>query len=74
MKKRTDGFLSNENINHESEQFDYIGELHDYLWQFIRIELPAASGNIRDYLDIALENAKYRKRFGIKKKKRRIDL
>jgi len=60
MKIRKDGFLSNELISHESEQFDYIAELHDYLWKFIRCELPAANGNLNDYLDIALENIQHR--------------
>lgn len=62
MKKRSEGFLSEEKINQDSEQFDYIRELHDYLWQFVRCELPAASGRLNDYLDIALENAKHRAR------------
>ena len=62
MKKRSEGFLSEENINQDSEQFDYVRELHDYLWQFVRCELPAASGRLSDYLDIALENAKHRAR------------
>jgi hypothetical protein len=60
MKKRSEGFLSEEKIDQSSEQFDYIRELHDYLWEFVRCELPAASGRLNDYLDIALENAKHR--------------
>jgi hypothetical protein len=60
MKKRSEGFLSEEKIDQSSEQFDYIRELHDYLWGFVRCELPAASGKLNDYLDIALENAKHR--------------
>ncbi len=55
MKKRTDGFLRDELINHDSEQSDYIRELHDYLWRFVRCELPFAGGNLRDYLDLAIE-------------------
>ncbi len=61
MKPRTKGFLRDELISHESEQFDYIAELHDYLWRFIRCELsPGAGGNIRDYIDIALQQAEKR--------------
>jgi len=62
MEKRSEGFLSEEKINQDSEQFDYIIELHGYLWEFVRCELPAASGRLDDYLDIALENAKHRSR------------
>jgi len=60
MKTRTKGFLRDELISHESEQFDYISELHDYLWKFIRCELPGAGGNIKDYIDIALQQAERR--------------
>lgn len=64
MKDRTPGFLSDKVINHESEQFDYIVELHHYLWRFVRIHLPGASGNLTELVDIALQvaeknNAKY---------------
>ena len=51
MKQRTDGFLAHEKINHASEQFDYIVELHEYLWRIIRTQIPGASGHIRDFLD-----------------------
>ncbi len=44
MKKRPDGFLGNNKIDHKSEPFDYISELHDYLWRFVRCTFPAASG------------------------------
>lgn len=57
MKKRNIGFLSNELINHNSEQFDYIQELHEYLWKFIRSQIPNASGKLDKYLDVALEIA-----------------
>ncbi len=60
MKTRNKGFLKDELISHKSEQFDYITELHDYLWKFIRSELPGASGNIRDYIDIALQQSENR--------------
>jgi len=59
MKKRTKGFLAQDKIDQEGEIFNYIRELHDYLWRFTRCELPFANGNLRDYLDIALEKAEY---------------
>ena len=60
MKERTKGFLRDELINHDSEQFDYIVELHEYLWKFVRCELPGVGGNLRDYLDLALLQSKKR--------------
>jgi len=60
MKSRTDGFLSKDKICHDSEQFDYIRELHGYLWAFVRCQLPTASGKLGDYLDIALKEAQSR--------------
>jgi hypothetical protein len=60
MKARTKGFLRDELISHESEQFDYIAELHEYLWRFVRCELPGVGGNIKDYIDIALQQAERR--------------
>jgi hypothetical protein len=55
MKKRTDRFLAEDKISHDSEQFDYIAELHDYLWRFVRCVFPGASGNLNWYLDGAIE-------------------
>lgn len=60
VKPRPPGFLSEENIDHDSEIFDYIRELHDYLWAFVRTQIPGASGNLRDYVDEALKVAKQR--------------
>lgn len=57
MKKRTDGFLAQDKIDQDGEAFDYIRELHDYLWKFIRCELPFANGKLDNYLDVALEKA-----------------
>ena len=57
MKKRTRGFLSEENIDHDSEPFQYIQELHAYLWRFVRAVLPGASGSISWYIDKAIEIA-----------------
>jgi len=60
MKTRTKGFLRDELISHKSEQFDYISELHGYLWRFVKCELPGAGGNIEDYIEIALQQAEKR--------------
>ncbi len=61
MKKRTDGFLAQDKIDQDGEVFDYIRELHDYLWRFVRCELPFANGKLDNYLDVALEKAEYEK-------------
>ena len=58
MKERPEGFLSSKLIDHDSEQFDYINELHDLLWEFVRIHLPGASGRLSDHIDEALKKAK----------------
>lgn len=55
MKERTKGFLRKELINHDSEQFDYIIELHSYLWWFIRCVEPGATGKLDQYIDAAIE-------------------
>jgi hypothetical protein len=55
MKERSKGFLRDELIAHDSEQFDYISELHDYLWRVVRIAIPGASGSLRNYLAAAIE-------------------
>lgn len=55
MKKRTKGFLSVKSIDHDSEIFDYICELHRELWQFVRIAYPEASGSLQDVIESAKE-------------------
>lgn len=57
MKKRSEGFLSEENISHDSEIFDYIRELHEYLWFFVRAADPGASGELNKVVDEALKRA-----------------
>lgn len=54
MKKRSYGFISEKYISHDSEQFDYIRELHEYLWRFVRVAYPSAR-SVRDYVDKAIE-------------------
>ena len=61
MRKRPDGFLSKENIDHDGEIFNYIGELHDYLWAFSRLAFPSAQGDLRKVLDLALETSRRQK-------------
>lgn len=51
MKYRARGFLAQEKIDHESEIFDYIKELHDYLWRVVRVVYPGAGGSLDWYLD-----------------------
>ena len=57
MKTRPEWFLTEDKIDHNSEIFDYIQELHQYLWCFVRVAIPSASGDLRKYLDIALDEA-----------------
>ena len=60
MKLRPPGFLSREKI--DSEVFDYVTELHEYLWRFVRVHDPSASGNLTDVLDASLEIAERERR------------
>ena len=60
MKPRSEGFLWDGAISHDSEQFDYIREIHDYLWRFVRTIKPGAIGYLSDYLDGAIELAESR--------------
>ena len=55
MKNRENGFLSEEKIDHDGEIFDYIKEVHSYLWRIVRVAYPGASGYMNDYLDAAIE-------------------
>lgn len=54
MKERPIGFLANYMIPHDTEEFDYIIELHEYLWRFVRAQIPSANGNLRDFIDDAV--------------------
>jgi hypothetical protein len=66
MKPRPNGFLAEDKISHDSEIFDYIRELHDYLWQFVRVFYPGASGVLDDYIDNSLAMAKTAEKFSEK--------
>lgn len=50
MKQRPSGFLSNENIDHDSD----ICELHDYLWRYVMLHKLSASGVLHYYIDSVL--------------------
>jgi hypothetical protein len=54
MKTRPLGFLNPERIPHDSEAFDYIRELHEYLWRFVRVYYPGASGDLSHWVDPVL--------------------
>jgi hypothetical protein len=66
MKTRPEGFLSQRCIDHDSEQFDYISELHAYLWRFVRTQNPQACGNIDDHIDAAIHEAETKARGPLK--------
>ena len=51
MKERPKGFLKDLS---DTEVFDYVAELHDYLWRVVRAVAPGASGHLNDYLDHAV--------------------
>lgn len=55
MKERPNLFLADDVISHTSEQFDYITELHGYLWRFVRVAIPGAGGDLADYVDPAVK-------------------
>ena len=55
MKERPDGFIAEDKIDQDGEIFDYIRELHNYLWRFVRVAIPSAGGSLNDYVDIAIE-------------------
>lgn len=62
MKQRPKGFLAEyfEEPQKDPEIASYIQECHELLWGFVRCEFPWASGNLGDYVVVALESAKHR--------------
>ena len=56
MKDRPQGFISTEKIDHNGEIFDYIKELHEYLWQFVHIFHPGAGGSLGEWIDSTLDD------------------
>jgi len=57
MKTRTEGFIAEDKIDQNGEIFDYIRELHEYLWQYVRLFYPSASGSLSDWVDKASDEA-----------------
>lgn len=57
MKARPAMFLSEANIDQQGEIFDYIRELHEYLWRFVRVVQPGVSGDLCVFLDTAINKA-----------------
>ena len=55
MKNRPYGFLAEDKIDSNSEIFDYIRELHQYLWDYVRRIIPSANGYLNDYVDEGLK-------------------
>ena len=62
MKNRPQGFISVEKIDHDGEIFDYIKELHEYLWQFVRIFHPSAGGSLSEWIDDTLDEVTSKRR------------
>lgn len=62
MKERPKGFLAERHLPHDSEPFDYIVELHDVLWRFVRAEFPGADGSLSQWIPAALAAAENRKK------------
>ena len=54
MKDRPAGFIGDDKLDHDGEVFDYIKELHGYLWRFVLAVMPGAGGNLSDYVDAAI--------------------
>ena len=61
MKHREQGFLGPDKIDQEGEVFDYIRELHGYLWEFTRHFKPWAMGSLNAHLDDAIQAARHNK-------------
>ena len=57
MKDRPQGFIASDKIDHNGEIFDYIRELHEYLWRFVYVYHSSASGSLSEWVDETLDNA-----------------
>ena len=55
MKPRPLHFIADDKIDHDGEIFDYIRELHEYLWRFVHIAFPGAGGSLKNYVDPAID-------------------
>uniref|UniRef100_A0A6M3IUZ7 Uncharacterized protein n=1 Tax=viral metagenome TaxID=1070528 RepID=A0A6M3IUZ7_9ZZZZ len=66
MKERPRGFIGEDKIDHDGEIFDYIKELHNYLWEFIYIFHPGAGGSLSDWVNDTLDDIKSGRKVAIK--------
>ena len=62
MKDRPNGFIGEDKVDHDGEVFDYIKELHEYLWRFVRLFSPSASGSLADLIDCVLDDVESKRR------------
>ena len=58
-KERSDGFLAEDKIDHNGEIFNYIQELHEYLWTFVNVFCPGGGGSLCDCIDRAVDRARF---------------
>ena len=52
------GLLTEDKISHDSELFAYIQERNAALWAFVNALLPGSGGQLKHFVDIALDKAK----------------
>ena len=62
MKDRERGFIGEDKVDHNGEVFDYIAELHEYLWRYVRLFVPSASGSLSDWVDCVLDDVESKRR------------
>lgn len=55
FKSRPKGFLGNDQIDHNSDIFDYIRELHEILWRVCWAVNPGATGYLEHNVGSAIE-------------------
>lgn len=63
LKHRPEGFLDPDKT--PPEVFDYVRELHEILWRFVKVQNPEASGDLTRWLPTALFIAENRKLNGL---------
>lgn len=63
MRERPKGFLAEimQEPQPHPDVADYIQEVHEYLWRFVRAEFPWANGHLDKYIDVALESVESRR-------------
>ena len=55
MDARPGGFLADEQLRHDSQAFQYIVELHGYLWRIAVLVTPGASGILNNLYPMTIE-------------------